>query len=152
MFRHCSGASECRHSAEDPMSDVADAELFGNDDWSVSADGLAHRGTGYFIGRDAVAARRAEGLWEWPLQMAEKSWCRPSLFREAFLNALAQFGIARDAGLTRSFALGYGIRAVEAPAPDTFVTLADVLKPRTVPEAARITARAPARALAAAGA
>ena len=134
------------------MSDVADAELFGNDDWSLSADGLEHRGTGYFIGRIALATRRAEGLWEWPLQMAEKSWCRPSLFREAFLSALDRFGIARDAGLTRSFALGYGIRAVEAPAPDTFVSLADVLKPRDVRENVPVAARKPARTLAAAGA
>ncbi|MCJ2121985.1 hypothetical protein [Methylobacterium sp. J-077] len=134
------------------MSDVADAELFGNNDWSVSADGLEHRDTGYFISRDAVAARRAEGLWDWPLQMAEKSWCRPSLFREAFLSALEQFGIARDAGLTRSFALGYGIRAVEAPVADTFVTLADLIKPRSAPVTARVMASRPARALAAAGA
>ncbi|MCJ2096804.1 hypothetical protein MKK67_30490 [Methylobacterium sp. J-072] len=133
------------------MSDVADAELFGNDDWSVSADGLEHRGTGYFISRDAAAARRAEGLWDWPLQMAEKSWCRPSLFREAFLGALELFGIARDAGLNRSFALGYGIRAVETPASDTFVTLADVLKPRALPETVRVAAPRPARALVAAG-
>jgi hypothetical protein len=152
MFRHCSGASECRHSAEDPMSDVADAELFGNDDWSVSADGLEHRGTGYFISRGALSARRADGLWDWPLQMAEKSWCRPSLFRDAFLNALQLFGIARDAGLTRSFALGYGIRAVEAPVAETFVTLADVLKPRAVPETVRVAVPRPVRALAAAGA
>ena len=134
------------------MSDVADAELFGNDDWSLSADGLEHRGTGYFIGRDVVAARRAEGLWDWPLQMAEKAWCRPSLFREAFLAALERFGIARDAGLTRSFALGYGIRAVDVPAPDAFVTLADVLKPRDLPETVRVATRRPARALAVAGA
>ncbi|SFL86089.1 hypothetical protein [Methylobacterium pseudosasicola] len=134
------------------MSDVADAELFGNDDWSVNADGLEHRTTGYFISRNALSAKRAEGLWDWPLQMAEKSWCRPSLFRDAFLNALELFGIARDAGLTRSFALGYGIRAAEAPASDSFVTLADVLKPRALPETVRVAAPRPARAFAAAGA
>lgn len=134
------------------MSDVADAELFGNDDWSVSADGLEHRGTGYFISRDAVTTRRAEGLWDWPLQLAEKSWCRPSLFREAFLAALDRFGIARDAGLTRSFALGYGIRAGDAFTPDGFVTLADVLKPRAVPATVRVAAKPAVRAFAAAGA
>ena len=134
------------------MSDVADAEMFGNDDWSVRADGLEHRATGYFISRGAVAARRAEGLWDWPLQMAEKSWCRPSLFREAFLNALDRFGIARDPGLTRSFALGYGIRAVESQASETFVTLADVLKPRTSPQTARVADRPAVRTLAVAGA
>ena len=87
------------------MSDVAEAELFGNDDWSVQADGIEHRATGYFIAREVVAARRAEGLWDWPLQMAEKRWCRPSLFREAFLAALDRFGIAtrrRPAPLLRA--------------------------------------------------
>jgi hypothetical protein len=131
------------------MSDAAEVELFGNDDWSVQADGLEHRATGYFIAREALAARRAEGLWDWPLQMAEKRWCRPSLFREAFLVALDFFGIGRDADLIRSFALGYGIRAVVAPASEAFVTLADVLQPR---EVARPMPRQPARALAAVGA
>ncbi|MDP4003018.1 hypothetical protein [Methylobacterium sp. NEAU K] len=130
------------------MSDVADAELFGNDDWSVSADGIEHRDTGYFIARGLVAARRAEGLWDWPLQMAEKNWCRPSLFREAFLTALDRFGITRDAGLTRSFALGYGIRAIDCPDADGFVALANVLQPREVPEAARVATRRPALAAA----
>jgi hypothetical protein len=134
------------------MSNVADAELFGNDDWSVSADGLEHRCTGYFISRDGLTTRRAENLWDWPLQMAEKSWCRPSLFREAFLAALDQFGIARVADLTRSFALGYGIRAVNASTPDSFVTLADVLKPRAAPATVRVAAKPVRRALAAAGA
>ena len=115
------------------MSDVAEAELFGNDEWSVVADGIEHRDTGYFIARDALAKRRAEGLWDWPLQMAEKRWCRPSLFREAFLVALDRFGITRDSDLIRSFALGYGIRAVVSPAAESFVTLADMLQPREVP-------------------
>jgi len=131
------------------MSDVAEAELFGNDDWSVQPDGIEHRDTGYFIARDLLAARRAEGLWDWPLQMAEKRWCRPSLFREAFLAALERFGIARDAELIRSFALGYGIRAVVAPAAETFVTLADMLQPREVADAGRAVVR-PARTLVAA--
>jgi hypothetical protein len=147
MFR-CAGTPV---SAEDPMSDVAKAELFGNDDWSVQPDGIEHRDTGYFIARDLLAARRGEGLWDWPLQMAEKRWCRPSLFREAFLAALERFGIARDAELIRSFALGYGIRAVVAPAADTFVTLADMLQPREIANAGRTITR-PARTLVAAGA
>ena len=134
------------------MSDLAGTELFGNDDWSVQADGIEHRATGYFIARDVMAARRAEGLWDWPLQMAEKRWCRPSLFREAFLAALDRFGIGRDADLLRSFALGYGIRAVISPAADVFVTLSDVLQPRAVPATVRAPSRQPARALVAAGA
>ncbi|MCJ2073586.1 hypothetical protein MKK75_33170 [Methylobacterium sp. J-030] len=134
------------------MSDVADAELFGNDEWSVQPDGIEHRDTGYFIARDALAARRAEGLWDWPLQMAEKRWCRPSLFREAFLAALDRFGIARDAELIRSFALGYGIRAVVSPAAETVVTLAEMLQPREAPARVRVSARSAVRAWAAAGA
>ena len=134
------------------MSDVAEAELFGNEDWSVQADGIEHRDTGYFIARDALAMRRAEGLWDWPLQMAEKRWCRPSLFREAFLAALDRFGITRDAELIRSFALGYGIRAVVSPAAESFVMLADMLQPREAPAKIRVTARSAARMLSAAGA
>jgi hypothetical protein len=148
MFRYTGMAVQ----AEDPMSDVATAELFGNDEWSVLDDGIEHRETGYFIARGVLAARRSEGLWDWPLQMAEKRWCRPSLFREAFLAALEQFGIARDADLSRSFALGYGIRAVAAPALERFVTLADVLQPRETSATVQVAARRPARALSAAGA
>ncbi|MGU3662852.1 hypothetical protein ACLBX9_01485 [Methylobacterium sp. A49B] len=134
------------------MSNAAEVELFGNDDWSVQADGIEHRGTGYFIAREVLSARRAEGLWDWPLQMAEKRWCRPSLFREAFLAALDRFGIGRDADLLRSFALGYGIRAVVSPASEAFVTLGDVLQLREDRDAVRAAARQPARALIAAGA
>lgn len=134
------------------MGNAAAAELFGNDDWSVQTDGIEHRETGYFIARGALAMRRAEGLWDWPLQIAEKRWCRPSLFREAFLAALDRFGIARDAELIRSFALGYGIRAVVAPAAETLVSLGEMLTPRETPEPVRVTVRRPARALAAAGA
>lgn len=134
------------------MSDVAEVELFGNEDWSVQADGIEHRNTGYFIAREALTRRRGEGLWDWPLQMAEKRWCRPSLFREAFLAALDRFGITRDADLVRSFALGYGIRAVVAPAAENFLSLADVLKPQDMPAQVRAPAPRTARALAAAGA
>jgi hypothetical protein len=129
------------------MGTSTTVELFRNADWSVRADGLEH-GNGYFIARGALAARRAERLWDWPLQMAEKRWCRPSLFREAFLVALDRFGIERDADLTRSFALGYGIRAADAPTADGMVPLADLLRPREAP----VPAPRPARALVAAGA
>lgn len=130
------------------MGDTRDAALFCNADWSVFADGLEHRETGYFIDRAALAARRAERLWDWPLQMAEKRWCRPSLFRDAFLAALDRFGIARDADLTASFALGYGIRATDTPLADGFVALGAFLRPQeaTVPVAARRTGRALASA------
>lgn len=121
------------------MSDSSTAEVFRNAEWSVQEDGLEHRGTGYFIARGTVDARRAESLWDWPLQMAEKSWCRPSLFREAFLAALDRFGIERDGDLTRSFALGFGLRATDDRAAESFMKLSDVLRPREAP------ARAPAR-------
>lgn len=127
---------------------MSEAELFRNADWSVYEDGLEHRETGYFIARAALAARRAGRLWDWPLQMAEKRWCRPSLFRDAFLAALDRFGIARDPDLTRSFALGYGIRATDEPAADGFFALADLLRPREAP----VPTLRPARALTAAGA
>lgn len=121
------------------MSDTAAVEIFRNAEWSVQEDGLEHRGTGYFIARGTVDSRRAERLWDWPLQMAEKSWCRPSLFREAFLAALDRFGIERDGDLTRSFALGFGIRATDDRSAEGFVMLAEVLRPRETP------ALAPAR-------
>ncbi len=79
--------------------------------------------------------------------MAEKGWCRPSLFREAFLAALDRFGIERDRELTRSFALGFGIRATEETRADGFVKLADVLRPREAPVA--VPARRAARSYAA---
>ncbi len=131
------------------MGDSSDAVLFHNAEWSIYADGLEHRGTGYFIARAALATRRAERLWDWPLQMAEKRWCRPSLFRDAFLAALDRFGIARDADLTRSFALGYGIRASDTPSAEGFTPLGAFLRPQ---EAAPAPARSTARVLAAAGA
>lgn len=106
---------------------TAEASLFRNDDWTVSGDGLEHRGTGYFIARGVLGARRGDDLWDWPLQMAEKRWCRPSLFREAFLAALDRFGLERDAGLGRSFALGFGIRAGRGADRDGFVALGDLL-------------------------
>jgi hypothetical protein len=133
------------------MSDMADDALFANEDWSVAGDGLEHRGTGYFIARDTLVTRRPEGLWDWPLQMAEKRWCRPSLFREAFLAALDRYGVERDADLTRSFALGYGIRAAEAPAATGFQSLAQILRPVESAEAAEALNRTPVRALATAG-
>jgi hypothetical protein len=117
------------------MSDTAAVEIFRNAEWSVQEDGLEHRVTGYFIERGTMAVRRAERLWDWPLQMAEKNWCRPSLFREAFLAALDRFGIERDSDLTRSFALGFGLRATDDRGVEGFVKLAEVLRPREAPAA-----------------
>ena len=105
--------------------------LFRNDDWTLSEEGLEHR-TGYFIERDALAERREENLWAWPLHMAEKRWCTPSLFREAFLVALDRFGIDRDAELAPSFAVGIGIRAGHGAVGEGFVSLAEIVRPRPV--------------------
>ena len=132
------------------MGETRDAELFRNADWSVQTDGLEHNDTGYFIDRATLSTRRAERLWDWPLQMAEKRWCRPSLFREAFLAALDRFGVARDADLTRSFALGYGIRATGTPQVDGFLALGAVLCPQRATEP--VATHRAARSLASAGA
>ena len=101
----------------------------GRGDWRLDAEGLEHRGTGYFIARDALGARRRDGLWEWPLHLAEKSWCAPAAFRAAFLAALDRFGIARDDLLSRSFALGVGTRAGSGAAAQAgFVALGDLVR------------------------
>lgn len=82
----------------------ADAALFANEAWSVTSAGLEHR-NGYFIARDEIGARRSDGLWLWPLQMAEKTWCAPQPFVEAFLRAALAFGAEGDAALARSLAV-----------------------------------------------
>lgn len=111
-----------------------DAALFANADWQVLEDGLEHIGTGYFVTRATLAMRRQGDLWEWPLHLSEKSWCGPRSFREAFLAALDAFGIARDAALAQSFAIGFGLNTgkIGANAPDDFIVLADLVRPRPV--------------------
>ncbi|MEH3146672.1 MAG: hypothetical protein PGN34_15275 [Methylobacterium frigidaeris] len=123
-----------------------DAALFENRDWSVLADGLEHRATGYFIARDTLPARRPDGYWEWPLHLSEKEWCGVRSFREAFLAALDVFGIPADQRLSLSFALGFGTR-VGGPAPDEAVRLGDLvrLRPparRTLPPSVALAATA----------
>lgn len=106
---------------------------FENADWCLAPDGLEHHATGYFIPAEALAARRGDGLWEWPLHLAEKSWCVPRTFREAFLAALDRFGIEPDAVLTRSFVVGFGSRApTTGRSRESFVALGDVIRPRSV--------------------
>lgn len=105
--------------------------LFSNDDWCLAADGLEHRGTGYFIAREALSARREDGLWAWPLHLSEKSWCAPRLFREAFLAALEHFEFARDPALLRSFAVGFGLGPGRGGHRDGFVALADLVRPKS---------------------
>jgi hypothetical protein len=78
--------------------------LFANEAWTLTAAGLEHR-NGYFIEREELGARRGDGLWSWPLQMAEKLWCAPRPFVEAFLRATLAFGVEADADLARSLAV-----------------------------------------------
>jgi hypothetical protein len=80
-----------------------DMHLFTNEDWTVTPEGLEHRGTGYFIARDELGHRRSDGLWIWPVHMAEKLWCAPALFAEAFMQAVRAYGLEADAGLALSF-------------------------------------------------
>ena len=102
-------------------------------DWQLDADGLEHRRTGYFIARDALGARRPDGLWEWPLHLAEKSWYSPAAFRAAFLAALDRFGIERDALLSHSFAVGVGMRTGSAAGSQAgFVGLGELVRPKLV--------------------
>ena len=83
---------------------AAEVPLFENRDWTVSPSGLEHKGTGYFIGRDLIGDRRGDGLWSWPVHMAEKFWVRPTSFAEAFTGALHAYDILPDAELAASFA------------------------------------------------
>jgi hypothetical protein len=86
------------------MTDVReDLMLFANEDWAVTQDGLEHRTNGYFIARDELGHRRADGLWTWPVHMAEKLWCGPQAFAEAFMQAVRAYGLQADAGLALSF-------------------------------------------------
>jgi len=114
----------------DASTDVS----FVNADWQVSDEGLEHRPTGYFIARDAIAARRDDGLWAWPLHLSEKAWCTPRLFREAFMAAVERFGLSRDAMLTPSFAMAFGLRPGSAGASKDqgFVALGDLVRPKSV--------------------
>lgn len=80
------------------------AALYENDAWIVTADGLEHKPTSYFVDRDALAQRRSDGLWTWPLQLAEKSWFEARDFTRAFLHALLAHGVRPDASLASSLA------------------------------------------------
>jgi hypothetical protein len=77
--------------------------LFENEEWIVIEDGLEHKGTGYFIDRGDLGRRRGDDFWEWPLHMAEKSWCTMAPFTEAFACAASLYGIRIDADLVQSF-------------------------------------------------
>jgi hypothetical protein len=80
-----------------------DELLFVNEAWAVTNEGLEHRSNGYFIPREELGARRSDGLWTWPVHMAEKLWCGPKEFTEAFMQAVRAYGLQADAGLALSF-------------------------------------------------
>lgn len=132
------------YDADTSDLDARDVLLFANDDWQLSIEGLEHRATGYFIERAALSARRSDGLWSWPLQLAEKSWCTPRLFREAFLVALARFGLIPDPALTRSFAVGFGTRPALGK-HDGFVALGELVRPKSAARKRPVEAKAPPR-------
>ena len=76
--------------------------IFENEEWLVSESGLEHKRTGYFIDRESLGQRREDGLWSWPLHMAEKSWCGMQPFSEAFTCALSVYGVGTGVELAQS--------------------------------------------------
>jgi hypothetical protein len=77
--------------------------IFENEEWLVSEDGLEHKRTGYFIDRDSLGQRRDDGLFAWPLHMAEKSWCAMMPFAEAFSCAASVYNVETGVDLARTF-------------------------------------------------
>ncbi|WP_114947951.1 hypothetical protein [Microvirga calopogonii] len=77
--------------------------IFENEEWLVVESGLEHKRTGYFIDRESVGQRREDGLWTWPLHMAEKSWCAIGPFSEAFSCAASVYGVTAGAELAQTF-------------------------------------------------
>jgi hypothetical protein len=77
--------------------------IFENEEWLVTESGLEHKNTGYFIERESLANRRDDGLWSWPLHMAEKSWCSMQLFAEAFSCAASVYDVRTGAELAQTF-------------------------------------------------
>lgn len=77
--------------------------IFENEEWLVIESGLEHKRTGYFIDRESLGQRREDGLWTWPLHMAEKSWCAMQPFSEAFSCAASVYGVTTGAELAQTF-------------------------------------------------
>jgi hypothetical protein len=82
---------------------AAERTIFENEDWFVTESGLEHKTTGYFIERESLANRRSDGLWTWPLHMAEKSWCAMAPFAEAFTCAASVYNVETGAELAQTF-------------------------------------------------
>lgn len=124
---------------EDDLRDETEASaqsVRADRDWNILDEGLEHRTSGYFIAREEIGHRRGDGLWTWPMQLAEKAWCAPSSFRRSFMAALDRYGIAPDPDLARSFALGFGIQDAGQRHNDRFVALGELVRPR-LPERKR---------------
>ncbi|MEZ0167182.1 hypothetical protein [Microvirga sp. TS319] len=83
------------------MTDVR--PIFENQEWLVSEDGLEHKTTGYFIERESLGQRREDGLWTWPLHMAEKQWCAMTPFAEAFSRAASAYRVETDPEFAQTF-------------------------------------------------
>ena len=79
--------------------------IFENEEWLVMEGGLEHKTTGYFIDRASLANRRDDGLWTWPLHMAEKSWCAMMPFAEAFSRAASVYNVETGTELARTFSI-----------------------------------------------
>jgi hypothetical protein len=92
-------------AAKDPAMTVMTDErpIFENEEWLVIESGLEHKRTGYFIDRESLGQRREDGLWTWPLHMAEKSWCAMQPFSEAFSCAASVYGVTTGAELAQTF-------------------------------------------------
>jgi hypothetical protein len=84
---------------------AAERPIFENEEWLVMEGGLEHKTTGYFIERESLANRRSDGLWTWPMQMAEKSWCAMPPFAEAFFRAARLYDVETGTDLAHSFKL-----------------------------------------------
>lgn len=88
--------------------------IFENEEWLVIESGLEHKQTGYFIDRESLGQRREDGLWTWPLHMAEKTWCAMQPFSEAFSCATSVYGVTTGAELAQTFKMA---RSEIAPWP-----------------------------------
>jgi len=110
--------------------------IFENEEWLVTESGLEHKTTGYFIERAGIANRRGDGLWTWPLHMAEKSWCAMMPFAEAFSCAASIYDVETGADLERTFRIA---RCEVSPWPqaDKPVINPAPLLPRTLRPAGR---------------
>jgi hypothetical protein len=103
--------------------------IFENEDWLVTESGLEHKTTGYFIERESLANRRSDGLWTWPLHMAEKSWCAMPPFAEAFACAASVYNVETGADLAQTFKMARSEVSAWPRQPKQNVNPAPLLRP-----------------------